>query len=88
MTKRTNKRGGAAEPIETEVPSPQPLQSESITEKLRMNAWDCCKDAKSSIYTVRDDRNNDFNTMLQLLFGNISGLTTGWVIGKVIKFYF
>jgi hypothetical protein len=81
MVKRKNKKGGAAaaEPIETEVPSPQPLQSESITEKLtRMNAWDCCKDAKSSIYTVRDDRNNDFNTMLQLLFGNISG-SNNWV---------
>lgn len=79
MVKRKNKKGGAAEPIETEVPSPQPLQTRTITEKLtRMNAWDCCKDAKSSTYTVRDDRNNDFNSMLRLLFGNI-GETNNWL---------
>ena len=32
MVKRKNKKGGGGpeEPIETEVPSPQPLQSESI----------------------------------------------------------
>lgn len=76
MVKRKNKKGGA---VFFNYNNSASTVDPNIEMFRKINAWDCCKDAKNTTISVNESKNNDFNNMLQILFGNTPNRGSNWL---------